>query len=217
MLSFDIETMGLDNRTCPITVAAVYDRDEDVNTVFRFVEVCDKSPHGVKYVENVGDIIEEFLCMLDSAKVLTAYNGIQFDIPFIQQQFSVQDDRVRGWVFKTYDILEFSRRVLQRTFPLNMLLQINGFDVKSGDGLQAVRLAAAGQWLALESYCADDARLTWEVAQRKRILLPEARDFRLAKKADFDPKKCMCLYRGDLNEDKPGPAFSYGIEDISLS
>ncbi|KAJ1464645.1 hypothetical protein T484DRAFT_1757946 [Baffinella frigidus] len=207
--------MGLDKRTCPITVAAVYDCEENVNIVFRFVEVCDKSVHGVKYVENVGDIIEEFLCMLDSAKVLTAYNGIQFDIPFIQQQFDVSEHRVREWVFKTYDILEFSRKVLQRTFPLNMLLQINGFDIKSGDGLQAVRFAAAGQWLELESYCADDARLTWEVAQLKRILLPEGRDFRIAKKADFDPKKCMCLYRGDLNEDKPGPAFSYGIEDIS--
>jgi hypothetical protein len=198
MLAFDIETMGLCSIKNHITVAAIYDLDEGTNLVFRFVtKDHENPPYGVRYIDNVGDRIEEFLSRLDDATSLTAFNGIQFDIPFIQQQFKVPDARVQAWVLKTYDTFEFSRRVFNRTFPLNMLLSMNGFEVKSGDGAQAVRFAEASNWKELESYCADDSRLTWDVAQKKRLILPEGPTFRKRTLTNFDPNKALCLYITD--------------------
>lgn len=222
MLSFDIETLGLDADVCLITVAGIYDGESGVNTVFRFVEKDDGRPGGVKYTEHVLDTIEEFLCNLDRAETLTAYNGIQFDIPFIQKQFNVPNERVQAWVLKTYDTFEFCSKVLHRTFPLNLILQLNGFQVKSGDGLQAVRFAEREQWHDLEAYCADDARLTWDLAQKTRLILPEGPSFRRANKKTHDPSKALCLYVSNESKDNEQHGFnrsrlSFGVENLLLA
>jgi hypothetical protein len=212
MLAFDIETMGLDSTKCPITVAAIYDEKANINMVFRFVELYKDQ---VVYVGDVGDMVEEFLCYLDNADELTAFNGIQFDIPFIQKQFKVPDERVQAWVLKTYDTFEFCSKVLQRTFPLNMMLELNDFEVKSGDGMQAIKFAQKESWQELESYCADDARLTWLLSQRWKLKIPEGRPFRERTKVNYDPGNVLCLY---ISRDKtPWQAsrFSVAYEDLS--
>jgi hypothetical protein len=209
-----VETIGLDNKVDLITVAAIYDGDTDVNLVFRFVENDPTKKGKVKYMEGVGDIIEEFLSRLDAADALCAFNGIGFDLPFIQQQFKVSNERIESYILKTFDIYEYSRRVLGRTFGLNLVLELNDFEVKSGNGMQAVIYAQEGKFNALESYCADDSRLTWEISQKKKILIPEGYQYRKRTGNHFDARNALCLYISPLNVS--GTRFSSAIENLTI-
>jgi hypothetical protein len=50
---------------------------------------------------------------------------------------------------------------------LNELLIANGFEPKSGSGLQAIQLWNEGDRKALAAYCMDDARLTYELCETR--------------------------------------------------
>jgi uncharacterized protein YprB with RNaseH-like and TPR domain len=73
MLSFDIETEGLDSRFDEITVASIYDPDRGIKRSFNFL--ANKS----KQVQER----EDFLQALDEADSLCCFHGIRFDIPFV--------------------------------------------------------------------------------------------------------------------------------------
>ena len=177
-----------------VTVAAIYDADTNTNLVFRFVESDPSEKGKVRYMDGVDAIIGEFLSRLDEADTLCSYNGIGFDIGFLQDQFKVSNERIQQYILKTFDIYEYSRRVFGRTFGLNLLLELIGFKVKSGNGMQAVIFAQEGRWHELESYCADDSRLTWEVSQKTRLLIPEGFQYRNRTQKNFDPHNALCLY-----------------------
>ena len=69
MLSFDLETTGLNPATCAITCACAYDPERGIERHFLFP---------------LGDDPEEFLQLLDESDRLCAFNGARFDIPFLQ-------------------------------------------------------------------------------------------------------------------------------------
>ena len=167
----------------------------------------------MKYIENVGDVIGEFLSMLDEAGRLTTFNG-NSDYGFIQEQFKIPNERIQQYVLKTFDLYEYSRRVFERTFGLNLLLELNGFEVKSGTGMQAVIFAQEWKWDKLESYCADDSRLTWEVSQKTRLLIPEGYQYRRRTQKNFDPVNALCLYISDPTTS--GTRFSSAIENVAV-
>jgi DNA polymerase III epsilon subunit-like protein len=179
MLAFDIETTGLSKHRDRITVTAIYDEEQGLVENFCFTELAGGE---VVYREDYLTIAEQFMHCLDTADMLCAFNGVGFDIPFIQLQFQVAADRVQRWVMKTLDIHQICKTVLapKRTFGLNHVLGVNGFEVKTGDGLIAVKQAHAGKWKELQDYCMDDARLTYEVSRLNRILIPEGFAFRKA-------------------------------------
>jgi hypothetical protein len=158
MLAFDIETTGLDPATCEITCAAVWGPEGGAQRAFVFP---------------VGDSPEEFMRLLDAAPRLCCFNGVQFDIPFIQARWRVPGQRVAGWRLKVHDVFEGSRLCLGHTFSLDALLLANGLSSKTGSGAGAVELARTGQWAALASYCLDDARITHRVSSLRRIRLPK--------------------------------------------
>jgi DNA polymerase III alpha subunit (gram-positive type) len=172
MLAFDIETTGLSKNRDRITVTAIYDEEHELSRTFCFVELAGTE---VVYRKDYLEIAEEFMQFLDDDDMLCAFNGVGFDIPFIQMQFNVSAERVQRWVMKTLDIHQICKTVLapKRTFGLNHVLGVNGFDVKTGDGLIAVKQAHAGLWDELQEYCMDDARLTYDVSCLNRILIPE--------------------------------------------
>jgi len=159
MLAFDIETTGLDRARCDITCAAVCDRDAGIRRVFMF---CD------------GDDPEAFMAMLDAADRLCAFNGVRFDIPFIQERWRVPWARVEGWRRKTHDVFEACRLCLDCTFGLDALLGANGLSGKTGSGANAVELWRAGRWAELGSYCLADAEQTHAVSSKERICIPKA-------------------------------------------
>jgi hypothetical protein len=173
MLAFDIETMGVDKHQSKITVISLYDPAENISRVMRFVELneyCD-----VVYCDDFQKKVDELVDVLNKAEFLCAFNGTSFDIPFIQIQFKIPNEIVQGWVLKCFDVLETCRRGFNRTFNLNLLLDLNKIGTgKTGSGMEAVHQAERGDWKALESYCMDDSRLTWEVSSLPVIHCPES-------------------------------------------
>jgi predicted PolB exonuclease-like 3'-5' exonuclease len=157
MLAFDLETTGLDPRTNTITCACVCDPERNFERAFMF---------------HMGDDPEEFMRLLDDADRLCAFNGAQFDIPFLECAFRVEPRRVIAWRMKLHDVYEACRLALDVTFPLQDMLELNGIPGKTGSGEDAVRLAASGQWDQLRAYCLDDARKTHHVSSLARIRLP---------------------------------------------
>jgi DNA polymerase elongation subunit (family B) len=159
MLAFDIETQGLESYKDGITVAAVYDIEKGVETVYN--------------IQRDGDVaVQGFLCALDEADRICSYNGVKFDIQFIADRCKVSPLRYEAWILKLTDLFEVYRTVLQSTAGLNKVLLANGLTPKTGSGLQAIEWARTKQWHLLEPYCLDDAKLTWEVSNRTHIVLP---------------------------------------------
>lgn len=148
MLSFDIETTGLDMSRDRITCICACD------PVLEF---------RITIFPELGDDAEPFLEALDAADVICAFNGARFDLPFVCTQFNVSLDRSGRWRLKLMDLCEFCNLTLGTRVTLNKVLQDNGIRCKSGDGLHAIKLAEEGKWPELGSYCMDDAVKTWEV------------------------------------------------------
>lgn len=157
MLAFDLETTGLDPTKHSITCACVCDPARNFQRVFMF---------------HLGDDPSEFMQLLDDADRLCAFNGAQFDIPFIERAFRVESKRVVAWRMKLHDVYEACRLALGVTFPLQDMLALNGMAGKTGSGAEAVRMAAEGRWDELKAYCLDDAVKTHLVSSLPRILLP---------------------------------------------
>jgi hypothetical protein len=215
MLAWDIETTGFDPILELVTVAAVYSAERE--HVYRFAtnilcSICN-DPNCVTHPKKVVKSVdfeqqrEAFLCELDDAPVLAAYNGISFDIPFIATAFRVQPERVMHWVLKSLDVFETCKRAAGRTFGLNLLLDLNGFQSKTGSGGDAVIQARMGEWDKLAAYCLDDAKLTQLVSTKTRIALPEG--FRWRQQHDqrsHNPDNILFLVTGESGAIR----FEYG-------
>ena len=175
MLAWDIETTGFSGDRDLVTVAALYDGSSE--KVFRFVRLVNQGTANELLVYKEKDellkLCEEFCCMLDAAPMLATFNGVRFDIRFVQSAFKIPESRIMGWLMKTFDVFDICASCASRTFGLNLLLDLNGFQSKSGSGDAAVKQAHAGQFEELEKYCLDDAMLTHKISTMQRIALPE--------------------------------------------
>lgn len=98
MLSFDLETEGLDHRVNQIAVACIFDPSRGIEQTFNFMDTEDEAV--------ISERVAEFLHHLDEAPALCCFNGVRFDIPFIAFRFNVAPERIRAWVLKTFDIFE---------------------------------------------------------------------------------------------------------------
>jgi hypothetical protein len=180
MVAFDIETLGLDPCAHRITAACLYGAMDGPRPGQQ--DIRDSSvpgPHVVRTFLFRGEdaatdlaLREEFMAHLDAARSLCAFNGIRFDIPFIERAWDVPAARVEAWVLKTFDVYEACKLGLSATFSLDRLLAANGLESKTGSGLHAVHLAKTGQWDALGDYCMQDTRLTYLVSSQAAIALP---------------------------------------------
>jgi hypothetical protein len=157
---FDIETTGLAEHD-KVTVVCTEQYESKIRNVFNFAKATtDEERAAVR-----DDLIREF----DSATVLCAYNGVRFDLPFLQRALSIPVETVTQWVLKTSDILEQMRLRDNVTCKLDYLCTVNGVLSKSSSGLEAIRMAAEGRWDELEQYCANDVRILCDL-YRKRVL-----------------------------------------------
>jgi hypothetical protein len=159
MLSFDIETEGLEPRLHRITVAAVCDRAAGIRRCYNFLTGDEQTK-------------EDFLADLDNADSLCSFNGVQFDLPFIIQRFKVERERYEPWFLKLFDYYDISKKLFEDTFSLGTLLQKNGFNPKSGTGTQAIAWAREKKYDKLMEYCQDDADLTYDISVSKAVILP---------------------------------------------
>jgi hypothetical protein len=181
MVAFDIETTGLDPGSCRITAACLYGAMDGPRPGQRIIrDASTPGTHVMRTFVFKTDITEtedylareEFMAHLDSARSLCAFNGIRFDIPFIQQAWDVPAARVQGWITKTFDVYEACKLGINATFSLDRLLAANSLESKTGSGLHAIHLAKTGQWGALGDYCMQDTRMTYLVSSQNAIALP---------------------------------------------
>ena len=163
MLAFDIETTGLDGKTCRVTAACIYGAQVSETYLFKDQDL-------------EADLLqrERFMLALDAAPRLCSFNGIRFDIPFLHSAWRIPDRRIESWALKTFDVYEACKLALNSTFSLDRLLSKNHLESKTGSGLHAIHLASTGQWDALGDYCMQDTRMTYLVSSQPAIRLPVA-------------------------------------------
>jgi len=174
MLAFDIETFGLDPGKCKISVICTECIFTGTQKTFEFARY--DAEHGGLSPPMLAELTET----LDAAVSLSAFNGVRFDLPFMQKALGLPEPTVRAWVLKTTDILECSRLLHQHTFKLDLLCEENDMPMKSGSGLFAIQLAREARWAELNSYCADDVSILCNLHRRRHLINPRT-------------KKCMDL------------------------
>lgn len=165
MLCFDIETTGLDPKTCSITVVCTEDFATGKQTAYEFA----------RCTEEHGDLVamrRELITAFNQARSLCAFNGVRFDIPFLAVALQLDDETQIAWILKTSDILEQSRLRFNNTFSLNMLCEHNGIAVKSADGKQAIRMAAEKRYDDLRLYCAQDVSILCDLYRKQHLIHP---------------------------------------------
>jgi len=104
---------------------------------------------------------ESFFEMMDAADFLVAFNGVKFDLNFLQCVYSLSNERVGKWVLKLRDSYEASYLAFKKTFSLNRFLEVNDLQSKISCGAEAVVMANEGRWDDLREYCMADAALAW--------------------------------------------------------
>ena len=148
-VGFDIETTGID--------------DTDILTV-----ACVWSPT-VQIICFNGDDFTPILEILDKIDLIYTFNGVEFDLPRLAKHCGRSS--IGTWARKTVDphyLIRYSMG-FGGCIRLNDLLISNGYEPKSGSGLQAIRFWNEGNRAALSSYCMDDARLTYELCKTRSI------------------------------------------------
>lgn len=166
MLAFDIETTGLSFYKDSITCACIYDPDSNKEICYHFTQAT---------AEEQRQRAEEFMTELDGAEKLCTFNGIQFDIPFIQVQFKAHPDRVAMWLLKTVDIFHYCKSLYNRTFSLDTALIRNNLKTKTSNGCEAIRMAKEGKLDELRDYCMMDTKLTHQLTMLPYFSVPEQR------------------------------------------
>lgn len=167
MLFFDIETTGLAAHDT-VTVVCTEQYESSARRVFNFARAATD--------EERAALREELICEFDGASALCAYNGVRFDLPFMQRALAIPVANVTQWVLKTSDILEQLRLRDNATCKLDYLCTLNGVPSKSSSGLEAIRMAADGRWEELEMYCANDVRILCDLYRKRVLKHPVRRD-----------------------------------------
>ena len=184
MLVFDIETTGLDPRDSKVTVVCTQDFESGEKRAYEFA----------RYPEATEDLKRQMVQAFDEAKSLSAFNGVRFDLPFLQQAFCLPSDTVLKWVCKTNDILENSRLLKNQTFKLDLLCSHNNLPLKSADGLAAIAMARDGRFDELRDYCADDVSILRDVYIMRNIREPRANT-----QIDLADWAHPCLYKNSVS------------------
>lgn len=142
-VAMDIETTGKCVINDKMTVVCVWSPDE---TWFCFGD------------EDFSKIVE----ILNQAQTIYTFNGIHFDIPILAKHCGVDPST---WMLKTVDplFLMFSTMGFGACRKLDLVLSDNGFENKSGSGLDAIEYWKNNERDKLMKYCMQDAKLTYDV------------------------------------------------------
>ena len=169
MLAFDIETTGLSPVDNLITVVCTQDYFTGERTAYEFDKVRKTDP--VRFQVLVDSLVKAF----DTASSLCAFNGIRFDIPFLQKSLNITPNVTNAWILKTTDILEACRLGKfgpYHTFSLNLLCEHNAIPVKTSSGKAAIIMAKKRQWIELKSYCTEDVRILCDLYNKRHLQNP---------------------------------------------
>lgn len=176
-LCFDIETTGLDALRDEVTMICSQDLATGRRTSYNFGLPSSQD-------QSVDALIQELIEDFDEADCLCAFNGIRFDLPFMQQALHLHVDVITRWVLKTVDPLEFLRLSGHCTTSLDKICIHNNIVSKSSTGLQAIKMAHEGLWEDLEEYCQQDVSILCVLLKQRTFKHP-------AQDTLIDLKDCM--------------------------
>lgn len=164
-LCFDIETTGLDALRDEVTMICSQDLATGRRTSYNFGLPSSQD-------QSVDALIQELIKDFDEADCLCAFNGIRFDLPFMQQALHLHVDVITRWVLKTVDPLEFLRLSGHCTTSLDKICIHNNIVSKSSTGLQAIKMAHEGLWEDLEEYCQQDVSILCVLLKQRTFKHP---------------------------------------------
>lgn len=205
MLAFDIETTGLEPRFELVTCVCAEDFLTGRKYAFEFARVRFETPH------NEAALRAELVALLDASPTLCAFNGVQFDIPFLMTSLRIPAATAQKWKAKTSDILEECRKANQHTFSLNLLCTENSIAVKTSSGTHAIWMAKNRKWSDLKEYCEHDVHILCELYRKRMLVNPrtkEVMDLALWSEPD--------LYLGTTLPPAPAPASLPGLPPVPL-
>ena len=167
MLAFDIETMGLKAGRDDITIVCTEDffTGQKIAYEFRKLKIAGDIDGYEKAKRNM---LEAF----DSASSLCAFNGMNFDIPFIQKTFNVPEPTIMMWKNKLCDIFYTCKQRYSHTFSLNLLCERNNVPMKISTGTAAIGMAQNEEWEDLKAYCEMDVTILNNLFRRRHLLNP---------------------------------------------
>ena len=163
VLVLDIETTGFSRRRHEITVIGtiVYDAAARAERARRCFNVfCAEQ---TRSRDAVAAMKRDVAALLDRCDAVVAFNGLQFDLPWIRHWLRGAADPAAGgaadarWAHKTRDFCALARQCTGRAPSLQAACALNGIaGAKSASGGAAVAWAAARAWPQLEAYCMQD-------------------------------------------------------------
>ena len=97
------------------------------------------------------------LKVLDGAELIVGFNLVGFDW-IVMKKYYRNESQYHRHRSKTHDIFSRVRDATGLWFKLDRLLQLNGLEKKTADGLAAIRMWAEGNRYDLRHYCETDVR-----------------------------------------------------------
>ena len=119
------------------------------------------------------DPFETLLRWFDEAEAIVAYNGLHFDFPLLKKHYGRNGgQRYFAHRCKTLDSYKLILAATDQSIGLNALLQANGFETKTGSGLEAIQWWHEGKRMKLRSYCMQDVKVMARLVMQNTIKTP---------------------------------------------
>jgi len=113
---------------------------------------------------------EPLLRLFDSAEIIVAYNGLDFDFPLLHKYYSkASGERYLSHRVKCLDPFHRIRAHTGEWVRMETLLRLNGMPSKTGNGANAIELWHANKRDELADYCMSDVERTVDVALRPQL------------------------------------------------
>lgn len=165
LLYIDIETTGLDIETDKITVIAAVVVDTNKPNMDQTVNLnlCVARKQGSGKEEEMKKDLYELLVACD---VIIAYNGINFDIPFLIRMIE-RGDILDNILRKTLDFCSISARIMGVRQSMAQMCVENKITVcKYATGKKAIEWAEKENWAELEYYCMQDVEVMKQLSEK---------------------------------------------------
>ena len=149
---FDIETTGLNPLDSRITCICA--RTKDSEAVYQGCHTNEKG------------LISDFIKWLrkENDGLLISANGKEFDLTFIFMRAFIKGLSFRNMKFiLKFEHFDIIKDITDKKISLNNLARLYGFKLKSGDGVNAIKLFEDIKLEELMEYCMNDVKLTEQV------------------------------------------------------
>jgi hypothetical protein len=118
--------------------------------------------------------VRAMLSLLDGAELIVGYNLFGFDFPVIKKYYS-DESMYNAHLNKTHDIFTRCRELLGSWPKLDKLLEVNGLDMKTANGLEAIKMWEDGRREELQIYCEGDVRQAARLGLLSVVRAPDSK------------------------------------------